>query len=62
MSDKKDNVLNESYRPTILQIGNSYKPIRTGNIPKKIIPPKGGTGARIIELKVVTGSTEQKKN
>ena len=61
MSDKSDNVLRKSYQPTVLTLGNCYQPVLTGNVPKNIIPPKGGTGARNVQLKVATVSTEKKK-
>ena len=60
MSDKNHNVLRKSYQPTTLHIGNSYQPVLIGNAPKNIVPPKGGTGARSVVLKVVTANSEKK--
>jgi hypothetical protein len=57
---KDDNVLRKSYQPTI--VGNSYRPIlREGESVKSFVPPKGGTGARILELKTVTPSVASQK-
>ena len=61
MSDKKDTVLRKNYQPTASQNGSSYQPVLNGNVPQNFVPPKGGTGVRSIELKVVTVSTEKKK-
>lgn len=61
MSDKNDNTvgrIQDSYQPIP---GDSYRPIPTANSSQNIILPKGGTGARIIDLKVVTVNSEKKK-
>lgn len=60
MSDKNDNVLQESYQQ-VSRVGDSYEPILIGNEPKNFVPPKGVTGARNIDVKVVTVNTEKKK-
>ena len=50
MADEKR--VKNSYTPTF--IGESYQPILpTDWNEEKLIPPKGGTGARTIELKAV---------
>ncbi len=61
MSKKKDNIAHrtqDSYQPIP---GDSYRPIPTGNTSQKFIPPKGGTGARIINVKVVDVNSEKKQ-
>ena len=53
------NVLRKSYQPTVVPLGESYQPVPKGNIPKTFLPPKGGTGARVVELKTVSTKTEK---
>jgi hypothetical protein len=65
MSDENNNettVLKKSYQPTIACVGDSYQPIpkETATVPKSLVPPKGGTAARIIRLKTVTPRTDKK--
>ncbi|MDR1747875.1 MAG: hypothetical protein LBR47_02315 [Spirochaetaceae bacterium] len=60
MPNKKDKVVRKSYQP-VLSAGDSYQPVLSGKEPQKFVPPKGGTGARNVELKVVTVNTEKKK-
>ena len=52
------NVLRKSYQPTVA--GESYQPVPKGSIPKTFLPPKGGTGACVVELKTVSTKTEKK--
>ena len=33
--------------------GSVYQPILTGNVLQKFMPPKGGTGVKIVKLKAV---------
>jgi len=55
------NVLRKSYQPTVVTAGDSYQPVPPkDNIPKTFLPPKGGTGARVVELKTVSIKTEKK--
>jgi hypothetical protein len=65
VSDENNNettVLKKSYQPTIACVEDSYQPIpkETATVPKSLVPPKGGTAARIIQLKTVTPRTDKK--
>jgi len=53
------NVLRKSYQPTVVPLGESYQPVLKGTSPKTFLPPKGGTGARVVELKTVSTKTEK---
>ena len=60
MADK-DRKKNSNYTPTF--DGGVYQPILPEDWNEEdLVPPKGGTGARIIELKVVPISTADKNN
>jgi hypothetical protein len=59
-SNDTGNVVSKSYQPTVVTIGDCYKPVPKGNIPKTIIPPRGGTGACVIELKTVSIKKKKK--
>jgi hypothetical protein len=54
------NVPRKSYQPTVVTLGNSYQPVPKGIIPKTFLPPKGGTGACVVEMKTVSIKTEKK--
>jgi hypothetical protein len=65
MSDENTNKiakLKNSYQPTIACVGDSYQPIPkdTATVSKSLVPPKGGTAARVIQLKTVTPGTDKK--
>jgi hypothetical protein len=53
------NVLRKSYQHTVVPLGDCYQPIPKGNIPKTFLPPKGGTGACVVEMKTVSIKTEK---
>ncbi|GHV31240.1 hypothetical protein AGMMS4952_19570 [Spirochaetia bacterium] len=58
MTDKERE---ENFNYTTTFTGGVYQPIPPANGPEALVPPKGGTGARIIELKVVPIPTTDKK-
>ena len=63
MSEKNDNgvtVLKKSYQPVIASVGDSYQPVPKDATLKSFVPPKGGTAARVIQLKTVTPGIDKK--
>jgi hypothetical protein len=63
MSDENANriaILKKSYQPDIVFVGDSYQPIPKDTAPKSFVPPKGGTAARVIQLKTVAPATDKK--
>ncbi|MDR0606647.1 MAG: hypothetical protein LBG80_20440 [Bacteroidales bacterium] len=58
--DRKD--IGFGYTPDMHLVGDSYQPIPPqGVLAKSFTPPKGGTGARTIELKTVNIPMDKKQ-
>jgi hypothetical protein len=58
----KDNKNIGTSNTTTHLAGNCYQPLLPqGGLPKSFTPPKGGTGARTIELKTVSVPVDKKQ-